>query len=75
MRVDHQVLAPVIAQLHDVAPEGVIQGTGSEGVWVHPPHHIGSFVDPGRLTLRTRPWALDDACGSPSPRACDCSAS
>ena len=53
MRVDHQVLAPVIAQLHDVAPEGVIQGTGSEGVWVHPPHHTGSFVDPGRLTLRT----------------------
>ena len=50
MRVDHQVLAPVIAQLHDVAPEGVIQGTGSEGVWVHPPHHTGSFVDPGCVT-------------------------
>ena len=29
MRVDHYVLAPVIAQLPDVAPEGaIIQGTG-----------------------------------------------
>ena len=29
MRVDHYVLATVIAQLRDVAPEGaIIQGTG-----------------------------------------------